>query len=172
MFYIKTHLNDNATLITELTDRNVFTRCPICGKEFPVNLARICHDAPEPDSILTNTDVVCDECGEEIKNRKFDPADYIDEILDNDSLCTTARIAEDYGMSEPDMLLKLVHMGILVPEADHWAPSKIVADREYVEMRKCPRGIPIPLWTQKGRLFLYDLLKHNGVLPNIEKNVG
>lgn len=44
MFYVKTKINDETTITTELTDENVFTHCPKCGTEFPVDLVEILGD--------------------------------------------------------------------------------------------------------------------------------
>ena len=41
MFYIKTKLPDGKTVKTDVTDENVFTRCPECGKEIGVDLAEL-----------------------------------------------------------------------------------------------------------------------------------
>jgi len=44
MFYVKTQLNEETALTTEITDENVFTRCPRCGSEIAVDLADILSD--------------------------------------------------------------------------------------------------------------------------------
>ena len=44
MFYVKTQLTEETTLTTEITDENVFTRCPRCGSEISVDLADILAD--------------------------------------------------------------------------------------------------------------------------------
>ena len=45
MFYIKTKQHSGKMVSTEITDENVFTRCPECGREMPVDLAEIFADA-------------------------------------------------------------------------------------------------------------------------------
>ena len=45
MFYIKTELPDGKTVKTEVTDENVFTRCPGCGDEVSVDLAELFSDS-------------------------------------------------------------------------------------------------------------------------------
>lgn len=60
MFYIK--LN-NCTRI-EITDKNVFTTCPECGKEFHVDLMELLHDSTDFD--LYGTLVYCDECSRKV----------------------------------------------------------------------------------------------------------
>ena len=59
MFYIKTKQYCGKTTTTEITDENVFTRCPECGREMPVDLAEIFADG---EGDLFSTQVVCAAC--------------------------------------------------------------------------------------------------------------
>lgn len=58
MFYLKTKINDETAIITELTGENVFTFCPECGKEFKIDL----HDVFADGGDLYGTAVYCAEC--------------------------------------------------------------------------------------------------------------
>ena len=57
MFYIKTRLNDDTTITTEITPDNVYTRCDVCGRELRVDLYALldlladCDDEEEPDCL-------------------------------------------------------------------------------------------------------------------------
>jgi hypothetical protein len=57
MFYVKTHLTEEVTLITEITDENVFTRCQCCNKETAADLADVFGDGD-----LYGTSVFCEAC--------------------------------------------------------------------------------------------------------------
>lgn len=59
MFYIKTQLNDDAMLEVDITDTNVFCRCPLCGSEVPVDLNDFTGDA---DFDITTSGVACAKC--------------------------------------------------------------------------------------------------------------
>ena len=59
MFYIKTKQHSGKMVSTEITDENVFTRCPECGREMPVDLAEIFADG---EGDLFSTQVVCAAC--------------------------------------------------------------------------------------------------------------
>ena len=63
MFYVKTQLTEETTLTTEITDENVFTRCPRCGSEISVDLADILADG---DGDLFGTAVLCDDCARKL----------------------------------------------------------------------------------------------------------
>ena len=39
MFYVKSQIGENSAIVTEITDENVFTRCPDCGSEIAVDLS-------------------------------------------------------------------------------------------------------------------------------------
>lgn len=58
MFYLKTKINDETAIITELTGENVFAFCPECGKEFEIDL----HDVFADGGDLYGTAVYCAEC--------------------------------------------------------------------------------------------------------------
>lgn len=59
MFYIKTKLPDGKTVKTDVTDENVFTRCPECGKEISVDLAELFFDG---NGDLYSSAVICEGC--------------------------------------------------------------------------------------------------------------
>lgn len=50
----------------EVTEDSVFTRCPICGKEFPVDIAELLSGG---DVDLYGTSIYCPECAERDGNR-------------------------------------------------------------------------------------------------------
>ena len=66
MFYVRERIGDAVEVSVEINDENVFTRCPRCGKEVPVDLAELFHC--DEDSDLYGTGVFCDECGKVIRN--------------------------------------------------------------------------------------------------------
>jgi hypothetical protein len=59
MFYVKTEIGDYCTIKTEITDENVFTRCPKCGCEHSIDLVEILQDG---DADLFSTSVFCTAC--------------------------------------------------------------------------------------------------------------
>jgi len=59
MFYIKGKKKGGKTTRTDITDENVFTRCPECGRELAVNLAEVFSDG---EGCLFSTNIICSAC--------------------------------------------------------------------------------------------------------------
>ncbi len=60
MFYVKTQLDENTAILTEITDENVFTCCPDCRREILVDLNDVIDDEGQLD--LFGVSVCCTEC--------------------------------------------------------------------------------------------------------------
>lgn len=104
-------------------------------------------------------------------------ADYTDVILKSNSLVTITQIAKDYGMSGQEMNSLLHELKVQYKLSDQWLLYSKYHNEGYTHSETIPikhkSGRLEPKmntkWTQKGRLFLYELLKENGVLPVIER---
>lgn len=101
---------------------------------------------------------------------------YYDKILAHKAPVTTARIAEDYGLSYGAMNHRLRELGVIYKEGDTWllrdkyqykgwTLSKVVLKDKIDGTQKAIMHIK---WTQKGRLGLYELLKKHNIYPLIE----
>ncbi|HHU6749877.1 TPA: phage antirepressor [Staphylococcus pseudintermedius] len=100
-------------------------------------------------------------------------ATYYDLILQNKSLLSVSKIAKDYGMSAR-ALNKLLHdLDIQYKQGDIWLLYAKHQDKGYTQTSTYAldekHSKVTTKWTQKGRLFIYDLLKDNDILPTIEK---
>ncbi len=103
-------------------------------------------------------------------------ANYVDIILDNKGVVTITQIAKDYGMSGKKMNALLNTYGVQFKQSGQWLLYSKYHDMGYTHSKTInitrsdgrPDIVMETKWTQKGRLFLYDLLKENGVLPVIE----
>ncbi|WP_436894991.1 phage antirepressor [Mammaliicoccus sciuri] len=105
-------------------------------------------------------------------------ADYYDQILKSKKLITVNAIAKDYGMSA-QALNKILHdLKVQFKQSGQWLLYAKYHDKGYTHSEphryvKKDGTEDFSLhtkWTQKGRIFLYYLLKENGILPTIEKN--
>ena len=65
MFYAKEKLSENAELAVELTEENVYCKCPVCGREVSVNLAAVFADG---EGDLASTAVLCAHCTSELED--------------------------------------------------------------------------------------------------------
>ena len=103
-------------------------------------------------------------------------ADYVDLILKNKGLVTITQIAKDYGFSGAKMNEKLHDLKIQYKQSGQWLlyreyQSCGYTHSETVDIVRKNGKHDVKMntkWTQKGRLFLYDLLKNIGVYPLIE----
>lgn len=101
-------------------------------------------------------------------------ASYYDLILQNKSVMPISQIAKDYGMSGKGFNQMLHDLGIQYRQSNTWLLYQSYADRGYTQSKTyaidAERSVMHTYWTQKGRLFLYDLLKNKrNLLPIIER---
>ena len=104
-------------------------------------------------------------------------ADYYDKIMQSKSLVTITQIAKDYGWSAKQMNDKLHSLGVQYKIGGQWVLYSKYQDKGYtfsttVDITKKDGSSDVRMntkWTQKGRVFIYSLLKENDILPTIER---
>lgn len=101
-------------------------------------------------------------------------AEYCRRILRSPDAIPVTLIAKDYGMSAEKFNALLHKLKIQYPMGKTWALFQDYADKGYTITQTKLIGelktVVYMQWTQKGRLFLYEILKKNGLLPLCERN--
>lgn len=117
----------------------------------------------------------------EVKNvliAEYEPkVTYYDQILASTDTITVTQIAKDYGMTAQELNELLHENKIQFKQSGQWILYKEYAKLGYTKSHTTPiiykdgrKGDQLHTrWTQKGRLFLYELLKQKGHLPLIEQ---
>lgn len=126
-----------------------------------------------------NDKLVADNEQQKAEIKVYKPkAAYFDMIMANPSCSKVTSIAQDYGMS-PQAFNDLLHeLGIQYKVDKQWILYQKYKGKGYVHSE--PVTIThhdghqtvqyLTVWKQKGRLFLYGLLKEKGILPMIERD--
>ena len=103
---------------------------------------------------------------------------YYDVVINGPDLISITEIAKDYGWSAKHMNGYLHSKGIQYKQGDRiWILYQKYAEQgltstkthAYLSGDGNTHTKVHTYWTQKGRLFIYDLLKKDGILPLIEK---
>ncbi|AIG63521.1 BRO family protein [Corynebacterium atypicum] len=102
---------------------------------------------------------------------------YYDIVLQSDSLLTITEIAKDYGLSAKKLNSLLHDAGVQFKQSGRWFLYARFAEQGYTQSKTHEydegKTRTHMYWTQKGRLFVYDLLKNQfGLLPVIEQDGG
>ena len=104
-------------------------------------------------------------------------SDYTDTILKSNELVTITQIAKDYGMSGKRFNKILHKLKVQYKQNGQWLLYSKHHAKGYTHSKTIhfehsdgrPDTKMITEWTQKGRLFLYRLLKQENILPVIEQ---
>ncbi len=104
---------------------------------------------------------------------------YYDVVLNCKDLISTSAIAKDYGKSAIWMNRYLHEKGVQFKQSDIWFLYQKYAQKGYTSTKT--HSYPgsngethtkvHTYWTQKGRLFIYELMKSDGMKPLIEQEV-
>jgi len=104
---------------------------------------------------------------------------YYDVVLACKNVVPITVIAKDYGWSPHRMNKYLNERRVQYKLGDTWVLYQKYASRGYTGIQTytyedkqgtCCASVSTR-WTQKGRLFIYDLLKSDGILPLVERTV-
>lgn len=129
--------------------------------------------AKQQNKILTETNHAQEKLIEEMKPK----VTYHDLVLSAGNAIPITTIAKDYGKSGRWLNSYLHERGVQYKQGEVWLLYQKYADKGYVKSRTYTvndsngntSAKPHTLWTQAGRLFIYELLKEDGILPLIEK---
>lgn len=145
----------------------------LTSPDFLIQLATKLKEEKEKNSKLVAESSMQKQIIGELKPK----ADYVNKILDNPGLVTITQIAKDYGMSGQAMNSLLHQLKVQYRTGKQWLLYADYHDKGYTHSKtiNITRSDGTPdvtmetKWTQKGRLFIYELLKSNGTLPVIER---
>lgn len=104
-------------------------------------------------------------------------ATYYDLVLRTKNAVNITTIAKDYGLSAVTLNKKLHDYGVQYKQGGTWLLYQQYADMGYT---KTKTGVYTnkageeyasvhTQWTQKGRMFIYEILKEHGILPKMEE---
>lgn len=107
-------------------------------------------------------------------------ASYYDVVLNCKDLVPISTIAKDYGWSAKHMNTYLHDHGIQYKQGDIWLLYQKYAERGYTSTKTHTypgndgeiHSKVHTYWTQQGRLFLYDTLKADNILPVMERETA
>lgn len=107
--------------------------------------------------------------------QEYEPkATYYDMVLQNKSLLSVSKIAKDFGLSAMALNKKLHELGVQYKQGDIWLLYAKYQDKGFTQTSThvidADKSKVTTKWTQKGRLFIYDLLKREEILPLIERD--
>lgn len=105
-------------------------------------------------------------------------ASYYDVILNCKDLVSITKIAKDYGMSGQKLNNLLHEKKVQFKQGTIWLPYQNYAEKGYTSTKTHTylgndgetHSKQSMYWTQKGRIFIYELLKKDGILPTIERD--
>ena len=103
--------------------------------------------------------------------------EYVDKILASKDVVTTTQIAADYGMSAVQLNMFLSEQRVQRVVGGQWILYKNHMGKGYtksetirIKHRDGSEGIKMQTkWTQKGRLFIHNLLTNKGYKANMDK---
>lgn len=109
----------------------------------------------------------------EADNKKLKPkAKYYDRQLSLDDGIKTSVIAQNYSMSAVKFNRLLHNLGIQYKVGKNWLLYKKYQNHGYIIQREFnyteDKIATTMLWTPKGKKFIYNLLKDNGIVPENE----
>lgn len=105
-------------------------------------------------------------------------ASYYDVILNCKDLVSITEIAKDYGKSAKWLNALLHDLGVQFKQGGIWLLYQKYAECGYTNTRTHNyldnngniHAKVHTYWTQKGRIFIYNLLKGRNIFPNVEKS--
>ncbi|WP_370001301.1 phage antirepressor KilAC domain-containing protein [Paenibacillus sp. RC84] len=111
---------------------------------------------------------------DQVINELRPKATYYDLILQNKSTVAISKISKDYGMSAQTLNALLHELKVQYKQGECWLLYQQHADKGYTQSKTTilddQTSKMYTQWTQKGRLFIYDLLKSKkGILPLVER---
>lgn len=140
-----------------------------------IQVATALKEAREKNKLLTFEVKVKDQQIIEMQPK----ATYYDLILQCPGLLSMTEISKDYGKSAKWMNKKLHELAIQYNQSDVWFLYQKYAGYGYTQTKThnypdstgTQQSKVHMYWTQKGRLFVYEVLKKQGIVPTTEREV-
>ncbi len=159
------------------------------GREFRQYFIQIEEQWNTPEAVMSRALRFANQKLEEIRNsnarlaaeiEEMKPkANYCDVVLNCKDLIKVTTIAKDYGQSAIWLNEKLRELGVQFRQGELWVLYQKYAEKGYACTKThifinddgTTHSKSHTYWTQKGRQFIYDLLKTQGILPIMEQKL-
>ena len=176
-------LVDDASMTIDMAKEICMLQRTDRGKQARQYFIQVENDWNSPDKIMARALVMSQKLldttrlelaqSKQIINELQPKASYYDLILQSKSLMSVSKIAKDFGKSAVWLNRKLEDKKVQYSQGGVWLLYQKYADKGYTQSTTHAiddeHSKLLTKWTQKGRLFIYELLKGDGILPLIEQ---